>query len=96
MLKKTLISFFTALLLFPNIVFAYSDYIYAGGENIGIDVKSDGVVIVGTYKIGTVDISKNSGLRTGDIIVSINGSEITSIKDLSDIINNIFVGKKEE
>lgn len=89
MLKKTLISFFTALFLFPNIVFAYSDYIYAGGENIGIDVKSDGVVIVGTYKVGNIDISKSSGLRTGDIIVSINNHAITNVKDLSNIINNV-------
>ena len=89
MFKRTLISFFAALLLFPNIVFAYSPYIYAGGENIGIDVKSDGIIIVGTYKIDNYDIAKKSDLRVGDIIFSINNTEIKNIKDLTDVINNV-------
>ena len=89
MFKKTLLGFFTALLLFPNIVLAYSPYIYAGGENIGIDVKSNGVVIVGTYKVGSENIVADSDLRIGDIIVSINGNSITNIKDLSNVINNV-------
>lgn len=89
MFKKTLISFFVALLLFPSVVFAYSPFIYAGGENIGIDVKSNGVVIVGSYKIDNIDILDKSDLRIGDIIVSINNTSIKSVKDYSNILNSI-------
>jgi len=99
MFKRTLISFFVALLLFPSVVFAYSPFIYAGGENIGIDVKSDGVVIVGSYKIDNIDIADKAGLRVGDIIISINNNPIKNVKDYSNILNiikdeNITIGYK--
>ena len=39
------------LLIIPNITLAYSDYIIAGGDNIGIELNSKGVIIVGTYEV---------------------------------------------
>lgn len=87
MFKKTLLLF---LLMFLNISYAiaYSDYIIASGENIGIEIKSDGVIVVGTYKIdGTVS---NTEIRIGDIIKSINDNPISTISEMIssiDIIN---------
>ena len=46
-MKKILI----IILFFPILVFAYSKNIVVGGETIGIDIKSDGLIVVGLYKI---------------------------------------------
>jgi len=54
--KKTCIVLLLAFLLIPSNVYAYSEYIYAGGENIGIEIKTNGVVVVGTYKINKNDL----------------------------------------
>lgn len=39
------------LFIMPSYVLAYSTYLIPGGENIGIQIKTDGVIIVGTYDI---------------------------------------------
>ena len=49
---KKFISFMLVLYLFiPVSVFAYSDYVMASGKNIGIELKSDYVLVVGSYDI---------------------------------------------
>ena len=35
----------------PLSVFAYSSKVILGGEKIGIDIQSNGVMIIGFYKI---------------------------------------------
>lgn len=86
---------FTAfvLLLLTNIimplnVFAYSDYILAGGENIGIELDSNGVIIVGTYDVNNVSPAKDAKLNVGDKIISINDSKVSSIEEMLNAINN--------
>ena len=51
--KKIKNNFLVLLLLLsmPHFVLAYSDYIIASGENVGISLNSNGVIIVGTYDI---------------------------------------------
>ena len=58
------------LLIFsmPNSIFAYSNYIIPGGENIGIEIKTQGVVVVGTYPIDEVYPADQAGIKKGDII----------------------------
>ena len=80
-----------AMLLLTNIimplnVFAYSDYIIAGGQNIGIELKSNGVLIVGTYKIGENDPAKKANLQKGDKITHINGKEVHSIEEMLNVL----------
>ena len=43
--------FFLLLLCIPIKVFAYSNEIIPGGENIGIHLNTDGIVIVGFYEV---------------------------------------------
>ena len=50
-LKNKTLLLLTLTLFIPTNVLAYSKYIIAGGENIGIELKSDGIIIVGTYKV---------------------------------------------
>ena len=49
--NKILLPSLLALFIIPNTILAYSDYIIAGGENIGIELNSKGVIIVGTYDV---------------------------------------------
>lgn len=88
-MKKTKISLILMLLIFsmPNSIFAYSNYIIPGGENIGIEIKTQGVVVVGTYPIDEVYPADQAGIKKGDIILSVNGDNISSINDLIESIN---------
>ena len=93
MFKKCKLTTFLLLLLvnimIPLNVFAYSDYILAGGQNIGIQLNSNGVLIVGTYKIGDDDPAYDANLQTGDKIISINNKKFDSIEEMLNIINEL-------
>lgn len=72
----------------PTQVLAYSENIIAGGENIGIELKSDGIIIVGTYKINNQDPANAAKLYSGDKIIAINNKTVTNIDDMLSVINN--------
>ena len=87
-IKKTLISaIILSIFIMPNFALAYSDYIIAGGENIGIEINSKGVLIVGSYKIGNKNPFNDSKLQIGDRIVGINDSLVNNIQDMVNIIS---------
>ena len=75
--KKRLLILFSLILLFPINTFALSKYLYPGGENLGITIRSNGVLVVGFYE---TDVK--SDLKLGDLIVSINDTSVTSINDM--------------
>lgn len=88
-LKKRLYNLFLALLLFiPFNLYAYSDYIVASGENVGIRIFSDGILVVGTYEINGSNPASDAGIKVGDIITSINKEQINSVDEMIDIINS--------
>ena len=76
-------------LLMPISVFAYSDYIIASGKNIGIELKSNNIIIVGSYPIDNYNPLLETDLRLGDKIIKINGYDITDSKSMQDVINKI-------
>ena len=80
----------TALLIFliPINVLAYSEYILAGGNNIGIELNSSGVSVVGLYKVGDRYPAKDAGIEVGDIIKTVNDIEISNINDMVKKIND--------
>ena len=83
-----------ALLLLMNIllplnVFAYSDYILAGGQNIGIQLDSKGIIIVGTYAIGNSNPARDADLQMGDKITHINQTEVQSIEEMLNVIGSL-------
>ncbi len=86
-LKNKVLVLLILLLVLPVTVIAYSDYIVASGENIGIKLNSDGIVVVGTYKIKDKNPSKDAGIKEGDIINKINGQDVNNIDDMVSIIN---------
>ena len=72
------------LLVFPLYVFAYSSRIIAGGESIGIDIRSDGILIVGFYRVnGRLN---ESGLRVGDVIYKVGSTSVSSISELTSAV----------
>ena len=89
-MKKIVI--FLTFLLMPLNVFAYSDYIYRGGNTLGIEVNTKGILIVGFYQING-EYNKSS-LKVGDYIKNVNEIEVNSLKDLKDIIEKNVSEKK--
>lgn len=85
--KKSASVFLLLILSIPTTTFAYSDYIIPGGENIGIEIKATGVVVVGTYEIEGTSPAKEASIEVGDIIKKVNGTEITNIDELVKAIN---------
>ena len=78
----------TLILIMPISVFAYSDKLVLGGENVGIEVKSVGVLVVGFYNVSGSSPGKDAGLKVGDIIYEVNDTVIHGITDLSKNFNN--------
>lgn len=71
-------------LLFPLNVFAYSNYVIPGGNNIGIEVYNEGIIVIGFYKIN--NRYNTSELKIGDIITKINNTEVYTVDEMIDAI----------
>ena len=83
-LKTKVLVFALLTLIIPFQVYAYSDYIIAGGENVGIKINSNYVMVVGSYDIGT---DQNKTLVSGDKILRINGYKVSSINEMLNVIS---------
>lgn len=68
------------IMLMPMPVFAYSNYIIPGGNNIGIEVNNDGVIIIGFYKVGN-RINRND-LKLGDTIIKVGDTPVYTVDEL--------------
>lgn len=75
------------LLLIPECVLAYSNEIIASGKNIGIELESQGIIIVGTYQIGNKNPAKEANLQNGDKIISVNNKKVNSIEEMLEAID---------
>ena len=64
--------------------------VYVGGYPIGLKLYADGVVIVGTEAVdtenGLVNTAEKAGIKIGDIIKKVNGTEVKSNLQVSEII----------
>lgn len=81
------IIFILLLFIMPLNAFAYSNYVVAGGETVGIEVNSKGVLVVGFYKVNDTYIGKDAGFEIGDIILKLNNKEVDSISSMIKTIN---------
>lgn len=88
-MKKYILSLLTIYLFIPISVFAYSDYLIASGQNIGIELKSDYALIVGSYKINNYNVLTDTDLKIGDKITKINNESVTSIEKMQQIIDEL-------
>ena len=79
-------------LLFPFNVLAYSDYVIPGGNNIGIEVYNEGIIVIGFYKINNK--YNDNDLRIGDIIVKVGNDEVYTVDDMVSSIEKNVVDNK--
>lgn len=89
-IKKYIITFIITMFM-PIYVLAYSSKVVLGGQNVGIAIQSNGILVVGFYKLNNV--VNNSKLSVGDYIVKINNNEVNTVDDL---INQIEKNVKED
>ncbi len=86
-LKLQIIFPLLILFIMPTNIYAYSKYIIPGGETIGIEVNSKGVLVVGFYEVESKYIGKDAGFEIGDIITKINGTEVSDINEMVNVVN---------
>ncbi len=79
---------FLLLIVFPLNVFAYSDKIYRGGNTVGIEINSNGILVVGFYEINGKLNRGNPILKVGDYILKVNDKKVNSLKELTNEIEN--------
>ena len=84
--RKIFLLLLISITLLPSNVYAYSDYIIASGKNIGIELNTTGIIIVGTYDVGDYSPAKDAKLQTGDKIIRINDTKVDSIKEMIALI----------
>ncbi len=84
-MKKYIITFLITF-LFPIYVLAYSNKVVLGGQNLGIAIESDGILVVGFYKVNNT--LNNSKLSVGDYIIKVNNNRVNTVDDLINSIEN--------
>lgn len=68
--------------MIPFPALAYSDYILPGGENIGIQIESKGILVVGIYEVKGTYPASDAGVKVGDLILKVNNQDVTNIDDM--------------
>lgn len=87
-IKSMILATLLTLYIIPISVYAYSDYLIPGGENIGIQISSKGIMVVGLYKVGERYPGKDAGIKPGDIILSVNNRNVSTINEMIKEISN--------
>ena len=85
-IKNIIAILIIATFIMPQTVLAYSKYIVAGGENIGLQINNNGVIVAGFYKIDDTYPGHDANLQKGDIIIKSGDTPIKTIDDFIDII----------
>lgn len=86
--KSFIAIFIIATFIMPQNLLAYSKYIVAGGENIGLSINNNGIIVAGFYKVGNIYPGKEATLQKGDTIVEANNTKVYSIDDFITTIKN--------
>lgn len=85
-IKNKLLLTILLLVIIPINVFAYSNYVIASGETIGIEVNSKGILVVGFYEVEGEYSSKEAGFEIGDKIIKVDNTAVNSIEDMITVI----------
>ena len=87
-LKLQIIVPLLILFIMPQNIYAYSKYIIPGGETIGIEVNSKGILVVGFYEVDSKYIGKDAGFEIGDVITEINNTKVSNIEEMVNAVND--------
>lgn len=74
------------IISFPFNVLAYSNKVIMGGQNVGININSNGVMVVGFYKVNGV--YNGSKLMAGDYIYEVGSKSVNTINELVKAIDS--------
>ena len=85
-IKNKLLLTILLLVIIPINVFAYSNYVIASGETIGIEVNSKGILVVGFYEVEGEYSAKEAGFEIGDKIIKVDNTTVNSIEDMITVI----------
>lgn len=91
-MRRSLMIIICLFLLVPLYVFAYSKEIILGGETLGIEIKSEGILVVGFYKVNGNYINQN--LEIGDKLIKINNQDIKDVNQMVELIDKNMVDEK--
>lgn len=83
-MKKILL--LLTILFLPFNVSAYSEYIIPGGDTLGVEVETDGVMIIGFYKINGKYNRGKPALQGGDYILKINNTMVNTVDEMTKAI----------
>lgn len=86
--SKLLLFLLAVTFIIPTTTYAYSNKVILGGENVGIEVNSKGVLVVGFYNVKNKNPGKIAGLKPGDLILKVDDTVIGGITDLSEKFRN--------
>lgn len=84
-MKKKITIWLCLLLWMPIFVFAYSKEVVLGGETLGIEIKSKGILVVGFYKVNGNYI--NQQLSVGDKIMEIAGTKVDDVNQMIELVD---------
>ncbi|MBQ4090053.1 MAG: SpoIVB peptidase [Clostridia bacterium] len=66
---------------------AAAEILVPGGQSIGVAVKTGGVVVIGASDVGkTPSPARLAGMRSGDVITTINGKAVTDAAQLGKLL----------
>lgn len=98
-IKRRYITLIFAFLffMFPSLIDAKQ--VYLGGENIGIEISNEGLVISGTYDVkngrNIYNPSANSDIKKGDILLKIESTNVNTLDELLSYIKNNCQNKED-
>ena len=70
------------LIIIPINVFFFFYSIIPGGQNIGIQINTKGIIVVGLYKVNDSYPGREANLKVGDVITKINDEEVKNISEM--------------
>lgn len=70
----------------PSFVWAYSNKVILGGENIGIHIETPGVMVIGFYRVNGEYLKGTPEIQIGDYIIKINDTPVETIDELTSTI----------
>ena len=70
-----------------HVVYGAGAAVIPVGRAVGIQVYTDGLVVIGTSAVNGTDAAANAGIRADDRITEINGTHVTTTEDFVKIIN---------
>ena len=68
---------------------ASAQVLVPGGQSIGVALKTGGLVVIGAADVGSqASPARKAGLRSGDVITTVNGKEVSEPEELANTLKN--------